>query len=70
METKQKYQAAIETQSYGHYTEFSRCAHRHGSIDSARACADRWFRRENKIAIEQGLADNGARFVVVDAQGA
>lgn len=56
--------AVIETQSYGHYTEFARCEHRHITEDAALECAARWEHREATIRDEEGLLDNGARFVV------
>lgn len=62
-----RYQSVCETQSYGHYTEFERCPHRHRSQATAAACAARWERRERRIGSEQGTLDNGARFRVKEA---
>jgi hypothetical protein len=58
-----RYQAVLETQSYGHYTESGWCNHAHRTMQAATNCASAWERREERIRIEQGEIDNGARFI-------
>jgi hypothetical protein len=62
MENKQ-YQAVLETQSCGHYSESGWCNHTHRTMQAAEKCARVWEKREDRIRVEQGEVDNGARFV-------
>ena len=65
--TSNRWEAVIETQSWGHYSVQQTCGHTHLTQETAERCTDRWERREERINRpnrEAGLSvSNSARFV-------